>query len=194
MSATCRTCGQEHVTRDGYPACVGHKRKTGAGCRGNRVAGTTLCSKHGGLAPQVRSKGAERVAAQKVARTLGELLAEHDKPDQHPYDALLEVTRGMGAVTRLVQQRLADLDTGTPDDETQAALAAYEKFARSFAAIAKTVLDARLEERMAQVEEAKITMLATALRLALVDAAVPPPVADAVKRAVAERLRALPTA
>lgn len=159
MSATCRKCGEEHLTREGYPACVGHKRKTGEGCRGNRVSGTTLCSKHGGLAPQTRRKGAERVAAAKIAATHGDLMEQHRRPGQHPYELLAEVTEGMAVVLRMVQQRLADLSTAAPDEDTRAEMNLYRDYARALAPMAKMLLDADIDERIVQLEEAKIERL-----------------------------------
>jgi ethanolamine ammonia-lyase small subunit len=191
MRGVCKKCGVEHLTPLGFPACAAHAKKTGQGCRANPVRGATVCSKHGAQAGPVKRKAAERVARQKVARTLGDLLAQHDKPDQHPYDALLEVTRGMGAVTRLVQQRLAALSTAAPDDETQAALALYRDHARALAAVAKTVIDANLEERLIQIKEAETELLFRAVLAAMRRADLNPAQVDALRVGVAEELRAL---
>jgi hypothetical protein len=191
MRSVCKKCGVEHLTPLGYPACKAHTKR--GACRANPVRGATVCSKHG-LTKAVRGKAAERVVAEKVAATHGELMERYRRPGQHPYELLIEVAEGMAVVTRMVQQHLADLSTTAPDDDTRAAMNLYRDHARALAPVAKMLLDANLEERLAQIEEAKTVLLASVVRLAMVDADLSPPQAEAMRVAVAARLRALPTA
>ena len=164
MRAACKKCGVEHLTPQGYPACKAHTKR--GACRANPVRGATVCSKHG-LTKAVRQKAAERVVAEKVAATHGELMERYRRPGQHPYELLAEVAEGMATVTRMVQQRLADLSTAADDDDTRAEMNLYRDHARSLAPVAKMLLDAGIEERLVQLEEAKVDLVQRAIRMAM---------------------------
>lgn len=185
-----RTCSEDHLTRHGLPACVGHKKSTGKPCRASPVHGATVCSKHGAQAGQVKRKAAERVATQKLAATYGDLLAEYRRPGQHPFEVLQEVTEDMAAMTRLVQQRLADLSTSAPDDDTRAAMGLYRDFARTVAHVAKTVLDANVQERLIQLQELQLDALEDAVRATLRDMGLTPMQVEQSRVVFANHLRA----
>ncbi len=159
MSSICARCGEEHLTPRGFPACVSHKRKTGAACRANPVSGTTLCSKHGGMSPRTRRKGAQRVAEAKIAKTIGDLMREHDRPDEHPFVALLDANRRLAAMTRSLEQLVSEYRASGHDEQLQVAVGMYERIARLSTQVSKTALDANLEDRLVRVEEQKIEVL-----------------------------------
>src|SRR5437773_12382354 len=48
--------------------CTATSKRTGQRCGLARIAGTTVCAKHGGAAPQVRAAAARRVAERKVRK------------------------------------------------------------------------------------------------------------------------------
>lgn len=189
MRAACKKCNDPHITPWGDPSCVGHKKSTGKACRANPVRGATVCSKHGGQVGAVRRKAAERVAEEKITRTMGDLLRAHDIPDQHPFAALLEVSRRMGAMTRTLEQLVTEYRTAGEDDRLHAALNMYERFGRLSAQVSKTALDANLDERLMKIEEAKLDAVFTAVAAAMRRADLTPTQADAFRKALADELR-----
>src|SRR5262252_9487789 len=44
------------------PRCKGHSSRTGLPCNNRPIHGSTVCSSHGGSAPQVKKAAAERIA------------------------------------------------------------------------------------------------------------------------------------
>lgn len=196
MRAVCKKCGVEHLTPQGYPACKAHTKR--GACRANPVRGATVCSKHNGMNAAVRRKAAERVAEAKVERTIGDLLAQHDIPDQHPFVALLDLSRRMGAMTRMLEQLVSEHRTEGNDEALAAAMNVYERFGRLHAQVSKTVLDANIDERMAKINEAAaehITVtVQAALRVAMHRADLLPAQMSVIRDVVADELRALPQA
>lgn len=187
MSSACQKCGVEHLTPLGYPACKAHTKR--GACRANPVRGAAVCSKHG-MTTAVRRKAAERVAEAKISRTLGDLLREHDIPDQHPFEALLQLSRRMAALTRSLEEMVAEYRASGHDDELQAALGLYERFGRLHAQVSKTVLDANVQERMTQVTEQQAATFLAAWRRTLIDLGMPPDQIDRAKELMAAHLRA----
>lgn len=190
-------CDVDHVTRHGLPACIGHKKSTGAACQASPVHGATVCSKHGAQAGPVKRRAAERVAVAKVERTVGDLLAQHDIPDQHPFVALLDLSRRMSAMTRMLEQLVSEYRTEGHEDEMHAAMAVYERFGRLSAQVSKTVLDANLEERMVRINEDAADYITdqvqAALRVAMYRADLLPAQMETIRGVVASELRSLPT-
>lgn len=64
--------------------CKAHSRRTGEPCKNAAMNGTTVCRMHGGSAPQVRRKAAERIAeaAHDAAALLVQFMEDpkNDKP------------------------------------------------------------------------------------------------------------------
>lgn len=154
-----KTCTEDHVTRHGLPACVAHKKSTGKACKASPVRGATVCSKHGGQIGAIKRNAAARVAEAEVVRTLGEVMADHERPDEHPLAALLDASRRHAAMTRALEEMVTVYRATGHDDQLQAALGLYERIARLSAQVSKTVLDANLEERLARVTEAQAEIM-----------------------------------
>lgn len=164
---SCGKCDQPHVTPQGYPSCKAHRSKTGTACRANPVRGAAVCTKHGGSSRAVKKNAAARVAEAKVEERMGELRAEHDRPDEHPFAALLDMSRRVAATTRALEAMVDDYRADGDDERLQAALAVYERFGRLSMQVSKTVLDANLDERLVRVNEAQAAALCEAVGVAL---------------------------
>src|SRR5689334_2685358 len=69
--------------------CKGTNRRTGKPCGNYPIKGAKVCRSHGGSAPQVRAKAAERVAEQQFEKKMGRELARLDvEPVGDPLTAL----------------------------------------------------------------------------------------------------------
>lgn len=197
LNRVCETCGVEHRTAYGFPGCSGHRRKTGAACRAQPVAGTSLCSKHGGMSPAVRQAGAVRKAEEQVERTLAQMVAEHYRPDEHPFAALVDAGRRLAARERALDELAGEYRASGHDDRLQVAVRLANDTARLSAHVSKTVLDANIDERMAKINEAAAEYITVtvqaALRVAMHRADLLPAQMDLIRDVVADELRSLPT-
>lgn len=70
--------------------CTGTSKQSGQQCRREATPGATVCATHGGKAPQVKAKAAQRLADQAAARELARI---GRKRDVHPAEALLELVQ-----------------------------------------------------------------------------------------------------
>jgi hypothetical protein len=189
MSRVCEKCGVEHRTALGFPGCSGHKRKTGAACRANPVGGTTLCSKHGGMSPVVRQAGAARKAEAAVERTLAQMVAEHYRPDEHPFESLLELRARLAARERALDQLAGEYRAIGHEDNLQATMRLANDTSRLSAQVSKMTLDANIEERMTRIAEEVNNELVHKVRRALRTVDLTPEQGSALRRAIAEEFR-----
>lgn len=178
-------------------------KRDGARCRKSAIIGGTVCTHHGGGAPQVREAGrarARHARAERAVATYG-LPVEVD-----PHDALLaEVHRTAGHVAWLgdiVQQLERDqLVWGVTDqtekqateypgiDTTRTAspnvwLELYHRERVHLVKVAKAAVDAGIDERRVQLAEAQGQAIVAVLRATLEDLGVEvtPEVAQTVGR------------
>jgi hypothetical protein len=106
----CGKCGKIHVTWQGAPSCIAHKKGTDPlePCTKNKIKKTDMCRSHGGAAgPQ--GKQVERIALMEAQGEIAQLMREVDVPEQHPIDGLLEVVRVSGAMMRLLTIKVGEL-------------------------------------------------------------------------------------
>jgi hypothetical protein len=189
VNQVCETCGVEHRTAYGFPGCAGHKRKTGAACRAQPVGGTTLCSKHGGMTPVIRKAGAARKAEAAVERTLAQVAAGHYRPDEHPFEILVELGRRLAARERALDELAGEYRAVSHEDHLQAALRLANDTSRLSAQVSKTVLDANIDERMAQISEQVSDEVVSKVLRALRGVDLLPEQTSALRRAIAEEFR-----
>jgi hypothetical protein len=187
-------CGQPHITPWGHPSCKAHRSKTGDACRANPVRGAAVCGKHGGSIGAVKRKAAERVATEKLNRTVGDLMQQFYRPDEHPWQALLDASRTYAAMTRAIEHLVQAAQANADNEALPLLLGMHDRHARLAASVQKMTLDANLQERMTQIEEAKTELLFREVRGAILDVGLSPSQAEALRVALAKRLRALPSA
>lgn len=181
-------CNEDHVTRHGLPACVAHKKSTGAPCQASPVHGATVCSKHGAQAGPVKRKAAERVVRDKIERTMGDLREQHARPDEHPFAWLLDHSRELAATTRALSAMVDEYRSDGDDERLHVVLGLYREIGRLSAQVSKLVLDANLDERMTQISERTGERLFVALRKAERAADLSLEQQDALRAALAEAL------
>lgn len=105
---TCRACGEVHAR------CAGHVKngpRAGKPCTHHPIRGGTVCTHHGGGAPQVRAAANRRLAELRRRGEVGKLLAElgGDVEARHPLDALLDRHDEADAWVRLLTVATAAL-------------------------------------------------------------------------------------
>lgn len=84
------------VTDDGtVAAACGAKKRDGEACRARPIKGGTRCVRHGGAAPQVQAKAAERVIEANARGILGRI--DPDQPRENPVETLLNLIHGKTA-------------------------------------------------------------------------------------------------
>jgi hypothetical protein len=126
--------------------CTAKAKGTGERCR-RFVIGGGVCVNHGGRAPQV--------AARREARIIeGEARLRGDAVESRlPADALLAAAAD---ADQMLQRLKSDLAGGTL---TPASLSAFGEWLDRTARIAKTVLDAGIDERKTRIVEAHVRLL-----------------------------------
>ena len=134
------------------------RRSNGEPCRKPPIKGGTVCSTHGGQAPQVKAAAKRRVAAAQAS-----LAVQRFGLDQEvdPADALLgEVARTAGMARWLGEQvaAMADLDV-VPSPE----FAAWQAERQHLARVSKAALDAGVEARRVALAEDQAERLAAAI-------------------------------
>lgn len=84
------------VTDDGTVAVIcGAKKRDGEACRARPIKGGTRCVRHGGAAPQVQAKAAERVIEANARGILGRI--DPTQPRENPVETLLNLIHGKTA-------------------------------------------------------------------------------------------------
>lgn len=186
----CQKCGSSHENNRGTQTCAGHK-SSGAPCRAFPIHGARVCRVHGGSAPAVRRKAAERVALRTQGRKIGELLAEHEVHDLHPLEGLLDAVRRTSSMMRILGDLLAERSaSGIDSAEGSHDLARmYSDWARLNAQVSKMALDANIDERIVKSAESTVTILTAAVERAISRAGIPLQHAVAFRKALGQELR-----
>lgn len=120
-----------------HARCTARARRSGQRCRRAAIAGGRVCPTHGGQAPAVKARAAERRALAQALSLLG-VEAESD-----PRKVLLAAVKCTAALMDAYRDALAadDADVGDLSQLTSAAIVA--------ARVSKLALDARVEELLA---------------------------------------------
>lgn len=184
---------------------------------GTDHVGHGLCKYHGGNTPGGRKQGARLAAEQLVAREVGQILDDLGVTNKHPLEAILEALDQAGTMVAVLRALVAGLDL-TSDFEidhnekgdphyrvtkagftgplpTGAAapniyVAMYGEWLDRYAKLAKTALDAGIDERRTQLAESTTNRLFTAVDAAL--GTLPADQREVFRVALADQLRALP--
>lgn len=162
---TCRDPSKPDCPGHDPRKCTGHK--DGGPCGNWRLKGTNVCRYHGGRAPQVQAKAEERVAEERVRRTLGRLTSQ---PVTNPLEDLLALAGKSKAWLGLLEGHVAELEelASVGGEGVESIRAVVVLFERSMEQCRKVLVDvARLDidTRLTAITEAQI-----GLALHLVDA------------------------
>lgn len=169
--------------------CTARAKGTGERCR-RFVRGGGVCPVHGGRAPQVARAREARLAAAEASALYGDEFAERD-----PGEVLLAAVADVDGIVQKLKARIREAGELTPSD-----LDALGEWLDRASRMARSVLDARVDERRVQVNERQGQLVADVLRGALWDLArmlaagqitTVDPSQPAVMHVVASRLREL---
>lgn len=156
------------------PRCSATSKRSGERCKASPVRGATVCNKHGGSAPQVKRKAAERVQRQEAevaASTFG--LSR----EVNPHTALLEeLHRTAGHVAWLgdvvvnvdkddLWGRVGGAAGGIPEAQRSIWVQLYQDERAHLLKVSKVCVDVGIEERRVQLAEAAGRQLASVIRV-----------------------------
>jgi hypothetical protein len=161
-----------------HARCSAKANRSGQRCRRAAIAGGRVCPSHGGRAPQVKRRAAERVALAQVRSMLG--VAEAADPRR----VLLAAVKACAALLDGAQAAVAadDADAG---DLTQLSSAAV-----TVARVAKLAVDADVETGLALQAERAGELVANMIRRTVEALALPPETAAAAFRHIRSEVEA----
>lgn len=148
------------------PKCRAN-RSNGEPCGNYPIHGADVCRKHGGAAPQVQAKAAERLVEAEARKTFGRL-ADHARPVDNPLDALATTAGEIVAWKDFCAAQIADLrELRSTDDkgaeQINALVALFERsLDRAVAALA-TISKLNIEDRLAKITEVQARAVVAAL-------------------------------
>jgi hypothetical protein len=156
--------------------CSATSKRSGERCR-RRVIAAAVCIMHGGKAGQVAARRASRLVAYEAS------LAATTTP-RDPGEALLDAAQTADAICRQLRSQLtAD---GRLDPSTLDALGSWlDRVGR----LCSVVIGARVDERLARVEEARAELIVTAVLAGLDSIGVEPDKQDIAIRMLLAKLR-----
>jgi len=159
----CPKCGREH------PRCSAHARHTrkpdreaGAPCLKWPARGGTVCSKHGGSAPQVKLQNRQRLALAEAAKLLGAPteIAAVEALQHVLWIAYRDLAFWRGAVDSLDERERLVVRGAQGASMAHVYVKQYNDAQERTARFAKLALDAGIEERQVRVLEEQATMVA----------------------------------
>ena len=143
--------------------CTATARSSGERCKRTAPPGSRVCRAHGGAAPQVRRKAAERVATDQA---LAELARRGVTPVANPLEALASLAGEILTVKDIFRDRLAALgeDAWRRTDEhgaeqLRAEVALYERALDRSARVLADIGRLRIDERLTAITEEQVQTL-----------------------------------
>lgn len=185
--------------------CTATAKSTGNRCAQTAEPGTTVCRFHGGKAPQVQAKAAERVVEQQVRRSLARLDVP---PVEDPFTELGKLAGQVvswkdalaALVNRLVEDapceqcgaaggRLRYESFATGAEQLRSEVSLFERAMDRCATVLGLMAKLNIDERMARISERQAAAVIRAIDVALATAGVTGPAAQEARGAAARELR-----
>lgn len=175
--------------------CKGKSKQTGLPCEKFAIRGGTVCYYHGGRAPQVRAKAAERVVEEEVRQTLASL-------NVNPIDdPLTEMSRLAGQVVAF-KDAIAVMVNNLEDriryedvkgsEQLRSEVAVWERALDRCNTVLSSMARLKIDERLAAISEKQAAIVIAAIDAALDAVDVPREQRPAARKAAARHLRAVP--
>lgn len=173
--------------------CAATSKRTGSRCKRSPVVGGTVCTIHGGAAPQVKAAAERRARARALEADAHAVLAfEAVKPIGDPVLELAELAAEVRATVRALGQRVNALQDpryvsplGT--EQTRAELTLLGQYQDRLARMLTALGQFDLDERRVRLTEAQVAGVAHVMDRLLMFLALPPQ-RDAEARAEVGRL------
>jgi ATP phosphoribosyltransferase regulatory subunit HisZ len=155
MTTTCPRCGQEHDPQK----CTGHT-SAGNPCKNRPIRGGTVCSTHGGSAPQVRAKAIERQQAAEADKVIAKMIWRQDaEPITNAVEALQRLA---GQVGHALDALGGDLDLEALESQP-VRTAAWLRLVREGRQLFEGMERLGIAERLVELEAGKVRLMAAAL-------------------------------
>lgn len=176
---------------DEAPRCKAVSSQSGEQCRNRPVRGAVVCSTHGGSAPQVRAKAAERVVEAEVTREIGR---QGWEPVTDPVGAYADNAGEVLAFKDRLRERVELLDDwtmrvasfgGGDDEDGGSQLMAMGEQVRAYVAAYERSLD-RAERTLARMISLGLDAKAIELRAEMFQRAAGGRMAEIMLAALAE--------
>lgn len=154
------------------PKCRGHK-PDGSPCGRWPIKGALVCPKHGGSAPQVKRKAAQNVAIEKATG----LLTQYGdaSPVTDPLGELLSIAGRAKRLMSALEARVDQLESIRYEnfaggEQLRAEVGAYMTMLDRCRIVLVDILRLGIEDRLAKVEEAQVSIVMEAMQAALREA------------------------
>ena len=158
-------------------------------CRANAILGGTVCVAHGGRAPQVKAKAAERVLEERARKLIPDTVTVHPNPVFRLLELAAEADEFRSAVAELVND-LKSIRYRTESEQLRSEVVVYERALDRAGRLYLDICKLNLEERLVQIREAEAKAMLVALERALAEAGLTSDQQQQVKRQTARHLRA----
>jgi hypothetical protein len=192
----------EPASTAGRPRCTGHNAQTGAPCKNFPIHGHHVCHAHGGRAPQVRAKAAQRVQeaeALKLARQAGNG-ADVERMSGDPVAALqwvISESHGLTArLAKIVRDDITDADlrySGKLGEQTRGELTALLRAMKDLSSMSERAIALGIQQRRAALKESELDMLEDAFDRALAASGASLEGQAKARQVLAQRLKAADT-
>lgn len=150
----CERCQQQHDPTK----CTGHTT-AGNPCRNRPIRGGSVCSTHGGSAPQVRAKAEERVAEGEAQAAVAQLWPglANASPVKDPVELLERLAGGLEQMVDVLGTRvdaLAHLEAGADLTRVRGQVLLFEKLLGHLRQTAVEMARLGIAERQVRIDEA----------------------------------------
>lgn len=140
--------------------CGATVRRTGEPCKKWPIHGSNRCGTHGGRAPQVKAKAAERVTEQKMRSTLGRLTI---RPVEDPLTELSKLAGEVVAWKELAAEHVAKLErlrySSESGEHVLGEILIFERALDRCASVLGLIAKLNIDERLVRIEKQRADLM-----------------------------------
>lgn len=174
--------------------CAAKRRRDGEPCGAQAITGLSVCRVHGGNSPQARAKS-ERVKLLAEVRQRWHGL-DGAKPVSDPFVALQQIAGELVVFKDRLRVLIDDLEVWTGLDDKgmeypRALVALYQLTLRDTINGLALIARLNIDERLATIEEARVSRIIRAIDAALTNAGIVGPAAEEARAVAGRHLRSV---